>query len=156
HEDRENARTDESAAGAGADGRAHPVVDRREFLGAIVLTLLGGPDGVGAQQSPRVPRIGWLSIAARTPEVSHLIDAFLHGLRDLGWVEGQNIAIDYRFAEGKAERLPGLAAELLSLKVDAIVAPNPAGIQAARQATRTVPIVMLNALDPVGSGLVAS
>jgi putative tryptophan/tyrosine transport system substrate-binding protein len=114
------------------------------------------PLAVAAQPPARVPRIDWLSIASRTPEVSHLLDAFLQGLCDLGYVEGQTIAIDYRFADGKPERLPGFAADLLGLKVDIIVPPNPAGIQAAKRATGTVPIVMLNALDPVGSGLVAS
>jgi putative ABC transport system substrate-binding protein len=109
-----------------------------------------------AQQPTKVPLIGWLSIASRTPEIAHLLDAFLQGLHELGYVEGQNLAIEYRFAEGKPERLPRYAAELLGLKVDVIVAPNPVGTQAAKLATRAVPIVMLNALDPVGSGLIAN
>jgi putative ABC transport system substrate-binding protein len=125
---------------------------------AVILTigLLGTPRLGAAQQPTKVPRIGWLSNASRTPEVSHLLEAFSQGLRELGYVEGQNIAIEYRFAEGRPERLPGFAAELLGLKVDIIVTPNPTATQAAQQATRTVPIVMLGVADPVGSGLVAS
>ena len=129
---------------------------------AVILTigLLGGlviaPREAGPQPSAKVARIGWLSIASRTPEVAHLIEAFSQGLRELGYVEGRTIAIEYRFADGRPERLPGLAAELVGLKVDVIVTPNPAGTQAAKQATRTIPIVMLSEIDPVGSGLVAS
>ena len=124
----------------------------------VILTigLLGAPRVAGAQQPANVPRIGWLSIASRTPEVSHLLEAFSQGLRDLGYVEGKSIAIEYRFAEGRPERLPGYAAELVGLKVDIIVTPNPAGTQAAKQASRTIPIVMLTVADPVGSGLIAS
>jgi ABC-type uncharacterized transport system substrate-binding protein len=109
---------------------------------AVILTigLLGTPRLGAAQQPTKVPRIGWLSNASRTPEVSHLLEAFSQGLRELGYVEGQNIAIEYRFAEGRPERLPGFAAELLGLKVDIIVTPNPTATQAAQQATRTVPI----------------
>jgi len=124
---------------------------------AVLLTIgLLAPRAVGAQQPANVPRIGWLSIASRTPEVSHLLDAFVQGLRDLGYVEGQSIAIEYRFAEGRPERLPGYAAELVGLKMDIIVTPNPARTQAAKQATRTIPIVMLTVADPVASGLIAS
>ena len=131
-------------------------LDRRAFLGTLAGGLLAAPLAAEAQQPANVPRIGWLSIASRTPEVSHLLEAFSQGLRDLGYVEGQSIAIEYRFAEGRPERLPGFAAELVALKVDIIVTPNPAGTQAAKQATRTIPIVMLSVADPVGSGLIAS
>jgi putative ABC transport system substrate-binding protein len=129
---------------------------------AVILTicLLGGlviaPREAGPQPPAKVARIGWLSIASRTPEVAHLLVAFEQGLRELGYVDGQTIAIEYRFADGMPERLPGLAAELGRLKVDVIVTPNPAGAQAAKQATRTIPIVMLAVVDPVGTGLVAS
>jgi putative ABC transport system substrate-binding protein len=128
------------------------------ILLAVVLAigLLGAPRVACTQPAANVPRIGWLSIASRTPEVAHLIEAFELGLRELGYLEGQTIAIEYRFADGRPERLPGLAAELIGRKVDIIVAPNPAGAQAAKQATRTVPIVMLAVVDPVGTGLVAS
>ena len=84
------------------------------------------------------------------------IEAFRQGLRELGWVEGQNIVIDYRFAEGRFDRLPDLAAELVRLKVDLIVAaPAPAAV-AAKNATATIPIVMISVSDPVGTGLIAS
>jgi putative ABC transport system substrate-binding protein len=109
-----------------------------------------------AQQSAKVPRIGWLRIASPTPAVSHLMEAFRQGLRELGYVEGQNIAVEYRFAEGRPERLPEFAAQLVALKVDIIVTPNPAGTQAAKEATSTIPIVFMGVTDPAGSGLVAS
>ena len=122
----------------------------------LAIGLFCAPLAAEAQQSAKVPRIGWLSIASPTPAVSHLMEAFRQGLRELGYVEGQNIAVEYRFAEGRPERLPEFAAQLVALKVDIIVTPNPAGTQAAREATRTIPIVMLGVADPVGSGLVAS
>jgi putative ABC transport system substrate-binding protein len=122
----------------------------------LFIGLVGAPLTAGTQQPAKVPRIGWLSIASHTAEVSHLLEAFSQGLRELGYVEGRTITIEYRFADGRPERLPGLAAELVGLKVDVIVTPNPAGTQAAKQATRTIPIVMLSEIDPVGSGLVAS
>ncbi len=123
---------------------------------ALILGVVGSPLATEAQQSAKVPRIGWLSIASHTPAISHLLEAFWQGLRELGYVEGQNIAVEYRFAEGRPERLPEFAAQLVALKVDVIVTPNPAGTQAAREATRTIPIIMLGVADPVGSGLVAS
>jgi putative ABC transport system substrate-binding protein len=85
-----------------------------------------------------------------------LVDAFLQGLRDLGWVEGKTIVIEYRWAEGRSDRLPDLAAELVRLKVDVIFAPNTSGAVAAKNATGTIPIVMATGGDPVGLGLVAS
>jgi ABC-type uncharacterized transport system substrate-binding protein len=86
----------------------------------------------------------------------HLREAFLQGLRDLGYVEGRNVVIEYRDAEGKRQRLLALAAELVALKVDVIVAPNTPAALAAKQATRTLPIVFALAADPVASGLVTS
>jgi putative ABC transport system substrate-binding protein len=86
----------------------------------------------------------------------HLLEAFRQGLRDLGYVEGRTLVIEYRSAEGKPERLPALAAELVALKVDVIVAGNTLGALAAKQATRTLPIVFPVAVDPVQSGLVTS
>src|SRR6185312_3701663 len=85
-----------------------------------------------------------------------LLDAFRLGLRDLGWVEGQNIVIDYRYAEGRVDRLPDLAAELARLKVDLMVSWGTQGLPAAKNATETVPIVMIAVRDPVGIGLIAS
>lgn len=103
------------------------------------------------QKAKTVPRIGYLSQASRS--VSD--DAFLQGLRELGYIEGQNIALDYRFAEGKHERLPELAAELVRLHVDVIVADGLAA-QAAKHTTQTIPIVFTTGGDPVVGGLVAS
>ncbi len=83
-------------------------------------------------------------------------EAFRQGLRELGYVEGQNIAIEWRFAKGKRKRLPGLAAELVKLKVDCIISGTTAATRAAKKATRTIPIVMGSGDDPIGRGLVAS
>jgi putative ABC transport system substrate-binding protein len=108
-----------------------------------------------AQQPPKVPRIGFLGAAspsANTPRT----DAFRQGLRELGYVEGKNIVIEYRWAEGKFDRLPDLAAELVRLKVDVVVTAGSAATRPAKGATVTIPIVMAQDNDPVGDGFVAS
>jgi putative ABC transport system substrate-binding protein len=107
-----------------------------------------------AQQSAKVPRIGFL--VPGSPAYSSYIEAFRGGLKELGYTEGKNIAIEYRYAEGKREGMPELAAELVRLKVDVIVATATAPALAAQQATKTIPIVMANADDPVRNGLVGS
>jgi putative ABC transport system substrate-binding protein len=108
-----------------------------------------------AQQPTKVPRIGYLS--PTSPSVSPTrIEAFRQGLRELGYVEGKNIVIEYRYAEGKFDRLPALAAELVRLKVDLIVTTGPTVTHAAKEATTKVPIVMATDTDPVGNGFVAS
>ena len=107
-----------------------------------------------AQQPKKVPRIGYLIGTSPTANAAR-VEAFRQGLRDLGYIEGQNLIIEYRYAEGKVDRLPDLAAELVRLKVDAIFAQGTASVQAAKKATTTVPIVSVSA-DPVGLGLVAS
>ena len=120
------------------------------------LALLLGPAALaGAQQPGRVYRIGYVSAPSRVT-VERALDAFLRKLRELGWVEGQNLVIEYRWAEGKVERLPELAAELVRLKVDLIVAPAGSAALAAKGATGSIPIVMMFPNDPVGLGLVAS
>ncbi len=123
---------------------------------ALIVTLALGifstPLSVNAQQATKVPRIGFLLVTASP----HWEEAFRQGLRDLGWVEGQNIAIEYRWAEGKLERLPDLAAELVRLKVDVLVAETTPAALAAKNVTKTIPIVFVRVSDPVGSGLVAS
>jgi len=121
-------------------------------IGALALGILAAPLVADSQQASRVPRIGYLSSAPDMP----LLVAFRQGLRDLGWVEGQNIAIEVRSAEGKYERLPDLAAELVRLKVDAIFASTTPAALAAKHATTTIPIVIGFVADPIGSGLVAS
>ena len=120
---------------------------------ALAVGLAAAPAAVDAQSAKKVHRIGYLGSGSST---SGFQAAFVEGLRELGWVEGQNIVIDYRFADGRFDRLPELAAELVRLKVDIIVAqPTPAAL-AARNSTVSIPIVMVNVGDPVGIGLVAS
>jgi putative tryptophan/tyrosine transport system substrate-binding protein len=126
-----------------------------KFLVWLLTTfLLGTVSLAQAQQPKKIPRIGYLD--ATSPAVSSArIEAFRQGLRDLGYMEGKNIVIEYRFAAGNAEKLPDLAAELVRLNVDVILAEGSAP-RAAKQATTTIPIVMSNSGDPVGTGLVAS
>jgi putative ABC transport system substrate-binding protein len=107
-----------------------------------------------AQQPNKVPRIGYLSPSVSTGRAS--TEAFRQGLRDLGYVEGKNIVIEWRSGEGKLDRSLAHAAELVRLKVDVVVAAGATEIRAAREATATVPIVMIRGGDPVGSGFVAS
>jgi putative tryptophan/tyrosine transport system substrate-binding protein len=132
------------------------VIERRAFIRAMAGGLLAAPCSAEAQQAAaKVPRIGFLAL---NPGANpHLREAFLQGLRDLGYVEGRNVVIEYRSAEGKLERLPALAAELLALKVDVIVTGGgtPTAL-AAKEATRTLPIVFTSATDPVTDGLVTS
>ena len=108
-----------------------------------------------AQQPKKVPRIGFLAAPTRTG-AAYITEAFLQGLRDLGYVEGQNIIIEYRWADGNFERLPDLAAELVRLKVDVIVAVVTQASLAAKNATGTIPIVMVAVGNPVDTGLIAS
>ena len=124
---------------------------RREFFTLLSGAAVGWPVAANAQQAARIARIGWLGVhLAPNPQAR---EAFRQGLRDLGYGEGRNLVIEYRDAEGKFDRLPALAAELVALKVDVIVAPTTPAALAAKQATRTIPIVF-NAGDPVGIGLV--
>jgi putative ABC transport system substrate-binding protein len=128
------------------------VTTRRTFLGTLAGGLLAA-SRVG--HAGKVHRIGYLGSGSSTSN-PHLPGAFRQGLRDLGWIEGQNIVIEYRFADGHLDRLPALAAEVVRLKVDIIAAsPTPAAL-AAKNATGTIPIVFTSVPDPVGLGLVAS
>lgn len=120
----------------------------------LIIAFLGGGAIAEAQQPKKVPRIAFLAGGSRSGD-SHLIDTFWQRMKKLGYIEGQNIAAEYRFAEGAPERLPNFAAELVRLNVDIIVAPG-SGALAAKKVTNTTPIVVTNAGDPVGSGLVAS
>ena len=126
------------------------------------LALLLGPLVLGvasraaeAQQAGKVRRIGYLSAPTRA-SVEQGVLSFLRALRELGWIEGQNLIIEYRWADGNIERLPALAAELVREKVDLIVAPAGTAALAAKKATSSIPIVMIFPADPVGLGLVAS
>src|ERR1700681_121774 len=134
-------------------------MNRRDFVVAVVALLALGvaaaPLAAEAQQAGKVYRIGYLSTPTRE-SVEHRLQAFLRKLRELGWVEGRNLTIEYRWAEGNVERLPDLAAELVRRNVDVIVAPAGSAALAAKNATSSIPIVMIFASDPVEIGLVAS
>jgi putative ABC transport system substrate-binding protein len=121
-------------------------------LGAL---LLGFSVPAEAQQPTKIPRIGFLA-AVSSSTISARTEAFRQGLRELGYVEGKSFVIEWRYAEGKPDRLPALAAELVRLKVDVIVTAGPAATRPAKEATVTIPIVMSFDDDPVGSGFAAS
>jgi putative ABC transport system substrate-binding protein len=130
------------------------VTSRRAFLAASIAAT-ASPFVAGAQPPTKTWRIGYLgpvSPSAGAP----LLESFRQGLRELGYAEGQNISIDYRWAEGRPDRFPALAVELTQLKVDVIVTYNNAGVAALQRATRTIPIVFASVGDPIGSGYAAS
>jgi putative ABC transport system substrate-binding protein len=149
-------RTNLVRATATRDAFGDRTMDRRTFLTTFAC-LLTPAMTVEAQQPANVFRIGILgTYPPTTPEFAHLWEAFVQGLRDLGYIEGQNLVVDRRFMEGKAERLPELAAELVRLNVRVIVAGGQPPPVAAKRATATIPIVMTNFSDPVGLGLVTN
>ena len=123
------------------------------FITVVVLLLLTAPLGAGAQPAGKVYRIGMLETIAASLNAANL-QAFRQELRALGYVEGQNLAIEYRSADGKAQRFPELAAELVRLRVDLIVTRGSPAAIAAKKATGTIPIVMAAHGDPIGTGLV--
>jgi putative tryptophan/tyrosine transport system substrate-binding protein len=130
-------------------------VKRRAFIALLGGTAATWPLAVRAQQpAGRVYRMGWLSIGSEGQQL-HLIKAFEAGLRNLGYRVGENVVIEYRFANGEMERLPALAADLVRRGVDVIVTGNASAV-ATMQATATIPIVVPNSADPVSAGLVAS
>ena len=108
-----------------------------------------------AQQPKKVPKIGYLTGASPSFE-AHRIEGFRQGLRDLSYIEGENILVEYRYAEGDLDRIPGLVGELVQLKVDVLVSGNFQAIRTAKQASKTIPIVMVTTVDPVATGLVDS
>jgi putative tryptophan/tyrosine transport system substrate-binding protein len=129
---------------------------RREFILALSGTAATWPLSARAQQpAGRVYRVGYLGIASREQQL-HLVKAFEEGLRNLGYRVGENVVIEYRFANGEMERLPALAADLVRLGVDIIVTGGNPQTVAAMKATTTIPIVMITGVDPVSAGLVAS
>jgi ABC-type uncharacterized transport system substrate-binding protein len=125
---------------------------RRLALSAVLFAFCATTE---AQQPKNVPRIGFLG-ATSPSTISTRVEAFRQGLRELGYVEGKNIVIEHRWAEGKFDRVPALAAELVQLKVEVIVTAGPTDTRIAKQATATIPIVMGFDNDPVGNGFVAS
>src|SRR6266566_6278961 len=129
---------------------------RSDLLGVLGSAVLAWPPAARGQQVGKVPRIGYLSPGSGSPGPVAYYDEFQRGLRELGYVEGRNIVIEYRFADGKFDRLAALAAELVQLNVDVIVSVVTQASVAAKNATRTIPIVIVSVGDPVGAGLVAS
>jgi putative tryptophan/tyrosine transport system substrate-binding protein len=128
------------------------MMERRTFLWGLILEVLFAPLAAAAQQT-RAPRIGALNGGVPFP---HLDAAFVEGLRELGWHEGQNILIEWRHAQGAHDRLPELVAELMRLKVDLFVSFHNPATTAIKRATATIPIVMRFAIDPIGQGYVKS
>ncbi len=122
----------------------------------ILAALMGWGAIAEAQQPKKVPRIGYLSGSGDPYTPGPLVEAFRQGLRDLGYIEGKNILVEYRYVEGKLDRSPGLVAELVQLKVDVLVVTFLPGTRAAKEATKTIPIVMLSSVDPVATGIVDS
>jgi putative tryptophan/tyrosine transport system substrate-binding protein len=130
-------------------------MQRREFI-----TLIGGaaaawPLAARGQQAGKLPTIGFL-VASTRSTTNKWVAAFVQRMRELGWIEGRSVEIEYRWAEGLSERFPEIAAEFVGLKVDVIVTSGGGAVAAARQATSTIPIVFTVAADPLGTGLVAS
>ena len=125
-----------------------------EFL-AVVIAIVTFGAVAGAQQPAKIPRIGYLSGTGNASNQGPYVDALRQGLRELGYAEGKNIAIEYRGAEGKLDRFPGLVNELVQLKVDVLVVPVVSAARAAKNATKTIPIVTITG-DPVGAGIVDS
>jgi putative ABC transport system substrate-binding protein len=130
-------------------------MERRTFIGVIAGGLLAAPLAAEAQQAAKVPRIGFLGNSTAALE-ANLVGPFREGLRELGYVEGRNILIEYRWAEGKYERFPALIAELMALKVDVIVTAGTPASLAVKKTAPSIPLVMVAVGDPVGTGLAAS
>ncbi|MBI4490324.1 MAG: ABC transporter substrate-binding protein [Deltaproteobacteria bacterium] len=130
-------------------------MNRRIVIWLLATFLLITAPPAQAQQPGKIPRIGWLTGSSLSANAA-CREVFREGLRELGYLEGKNIVIEWRAAEGKFDRLPALAAELVGLKVDIIVSAGPIVTRAAKEATSTIPIVMAQDIDPVGSGFVAS
>src|SRR5438132_5138951 len=129
-------------------------MERRTFMALVSGGLLAAPLAAEAQPG-KIPRLCFLTFDPGTPQSTRFTQ-FFQGLRDLGYVDGRNIAIDYLSVDGKAERFPALAADCVRLKADVIVVTTTPGAQAAKNATRTIPIVLHALGDPVATGLVAS
>jgi putative ABC transport system substrate-binding protein len=129
---------------------------RRISVCLLITTLLLTVSFAEAQQQTKVPRIGYLSAAGDANNPGPYVAAFRQGLRELSYIEGKNILVEYRYLEGKRDRIPGLVAELLQLKVDVLILGTPPAIRAGKQATKTIPIVIVTSQDPVAVGYVDS
>jgi len=131
----------------------------KKILVSLVVTvtvLLMAVSFAEAQQAGKVPRIGFVGASGTSNDPRSNFNVFRQGLRDLGYVDGKNILIEYRNAEGKLDLIPILVDELVQLKIDVLVSTNPTAIRAAKQATKTIPIVMVSSVDPVATGIVDS
>ena len=126
------------------------------FLCLFIIALLSNAPGVAAQQPKKIPRIGYVSGTGSSSDPGPYIEALRQGLRDLGHIDGKNIIIEFRGAEGTQTRIPSLVAELVQLKVDVLVSGNFPGASAAKQITKTIPIVMVTNEDPVATKLIDS
>ncbi|MDZ4342206.1 MAG: ABC transporter substrate binding protein [Candidatus Binatia bacterium] len=130
---------------------------RNLFRFFLIIAFLGaGPVAEAQQQAGKIPRIGFVSGPGDPNTPGLHVEAFRQGLRDLGYIEGKNILVEYRYVEGNAARAPGLVAELVQLKVDVLVTGLLGAIRAGKQATKTIPIVMVTLVDPVATGLIDS
>ncbi|HEY7167539.1 MAG TPA: ABC transporter substrate-binding protein [Candidatus Binatia bacterium] len=124
------------------------------FLALLILVAFFGP--AEAQQPPKIPRVGYAASGGDTKDPGRLVEAFQRGLRDLGYIEGKNILVEYRYPGTSLDQGPGVIAELIQLKVDVLVSSSAGAIRAAKEATTTIPIVIVSAFDPVETGLVDS
>ena len=129
---------------------------KKLFRLLLIVAFLGAGPVAQAQQGKKIPRIGFLSGSRDPSAPSHQVEAFRHGLRELGYIEGKNIIVEYRYAEGRPERMPMLIAELVQLRVDVIVTSPITAIRAAKDATKTIPIVIVTVQDPVAAGFIDS
>src|SRR5262245_34325990 len=132
-----------------------PSIRRRQFITLLSSAAAAWPLAARAQQSGRLPTVGFLGAGSALAD-RPWTDAFAQRLRELGWIDGRTVVIEYRWAEGRAERYAEIAAEFVRLKVEVIVTGGTSSVVAAKQATLVIPIVFAAAGDPVGSGLVAS
>jgi putative ABC transport system substrate-binding protein len=132
-------------------------MDRRAFIGSVAVSIVATPLAAYAQQTAKAPRIGVLVVPPfESPGMQPILDAFRQGLRERGYVEGQNIVIEYRSAGGRFEQVPSLASELVRLGVEVIVTGNSLNVHAVQQVSATIPIVAVIMGDPVEDGLAAS
>src|SRR5271169_3957074 len=129
-------------------------IGRREFIVTLGSAMAAWPLAARTQQPGKLPTIGWLGVSTPLAQ-GQWVDAFAQRLRELGWIEGHTVAIEFRWAEGRSERFPEIAAEFVRFKVNVIVTSGGA-VLAAMQATSVIPIVFAVAADPIGSGMVAS
>ena len=128
---------------------------RMFFLWLLATVLLAAIVPTDAQQPAKIPRIGYVAASSPAGARTHR-EVFRRGLQDLGYIEGKNIVIEYRYLDGMSERIPSVVGELVRLKVDVLLSTSPTVIRAAKQATKTIPIVMVTVVDPVASGLIDS